>query len=57
MLPDQSLVEIIEVANHPWFLACQFHPEFISRPYEPHPLFVDFIYAAQQRMMANKKAR
>jgi len=50
-LPDDSLVEIIEVANHPWFLACQFHPEFLSRPYEPHPLFVDFVHAAKKRMV------
>jgi|UPI000371C78B CTP synthase len=51
-LPDDSLVEIIEVANHPWFLACQFHPEFLSRPYKPHPLFVDFVAAAKERMQA-----
>lgn len=40
---DNSLVEIIELANHPWFVACQFHPEFKSRPNRPHPLFRDFI--------------
>jgi CTP synthase len=38
--PDGQLVEIVEVADHPWFLGCQFHPEFKSRPMEPHPLFV-----------------
>ncbi len=48
-LPDDSLVEIIEVRQHPWFLACQFHPEFLSRPYKPHPLFVDFVAAAKAR--------
>jgi CTP synthase len=41
-----DLVEIVEVANHPWFLGCQFHPEFKSRPMLPHPLFVAFIGAA-----------
>jgi len=55
-LPDDSLVEIVEVADHPWFLACQFHPEFLSRPYKPHPLFVDFVGAAKQRMKGAKRA-
>ena len=44
--PQGQLVEIIELANHPWFLGCQFHPEFKSRPFEPHPLFNKFIEAA-----------
>ena len=44
--PDGELVEIIEVEDHPWFLGCQFHPEFKSRPTEPHPLFKAFIGAA-----------
>jgi CTP synthase len=44
--PDGRLVEIVEIADHPWFLGCQFHPEFKSRPLEPHPLFRDFIGAA-----------
>jgi CTP synthase len=43
--PDNKLVEIIEVKNHPWFVGVQFHPEFKSRPYRPHPLFRDFIGA------------
>lgn len=43
--PDDKLVEIIELADHPWFVACQFHPEFKSRPNRPHPLFRDFIGA------------
>ncbi|MDQ6963819.1 MAG: CTP synthase [Mariprofundales bacterium] len=47
-LPDDSLVEIVEVADHPWFVACQFHPEFLSRPYDPHPLFAAFIGASLQ---------
>ncbi|HID36409.1 MAG TPA: CTP synthase [Ghiorsea sp.] len=46
-LPDNSLVEMIEVKNHPWFVACQFHPEFKSRPYEAHPLFSGFVQAAK----------
>ena len=44
--PDDRPVEIIEVPGHPWFLGCQFHPEFQSRPLAPHPLFRDFIGAA-----------
>ncbi len=45
--PDRIFVEVIELADHPWFLACQFHPEFKSRPYEPHPIFKSFIDAAK----------
>jgi CTP synthase len=41
--PDRNLVEIIEIPDHPWFLGCQFHPEFKSRPMDPHPLFRAFI--------------
>ncbi|MEK7238483.1 MAG: CTP synthase, partial [Nitrospirota bacterium] len=44
--PDGELVEIIEIENHPWFFGCQFHPEFKSRPLEPHPVFSAFIAAA-----------
>jgi CTP synthase len=44
--PDQELVELVEIADHPWFVGCQFHPEFKSRPMNPHPLFRDFIRAA-----------
>jgi CTP synthase len=43
--PNGELVEIIELKDHPWFLGCQFHPEFKSRPMTPHPLFRDFIGA------------
>jgi len=46
-LPDNSLVEIVEMNDHPWFVACQFHPEFLSRPYAPHPLFAAFVAAAK----------
>jgi CTP synthase len=44
--PDRIFVEVIELPDHPWFLACQFHPEFKSRPYDPHPIFKSFIGAA-----------
>ena len=53
--PDESLVEIIELADHPWFVACQFHPEFKSRPFDCHPLFKGFIRAAQQRRAETHK--
>jgi CTP synthase len=46
--PDRNFVEMVEVPDHPWFLACQFHPEFRSKPLRPHPLFVSFIQAASQ---------
>ncbi|MBU2566180.1 CTP synthase [Patescibacteria group bacterium] len=44
--PDDSLVEIVEWKNHPFFIAAQFHPEFLSRPFDPHPLFLGFIKAS-----------
>ena len=47
--PDDRLVEIVEHPGHPWFLACQFHPEFRSTPFEPHPLFRSFVGAAVRR--------
>ncbi len=47
--PDNRLVEIIELPDHPWFIGCQFHPEFISRPERPHPLFQAFVQAALGR--------
>ncbi len=47
--PDDRLVEIVELKNHPWFLATQFHPEFTSRPHHPHPLFSAFVGAALRR--------
>lgn len=43
--PESDLVEIVELEDHPWFLGCQFHPEFKSRPMEPHPLFESFVGA------------
>ncbi|HEV2131987.1 MAG TPA: gamma-glutamyl-gamma-aminobutyrate hydrolase family protein, partial [Longimicrobiaceae bacterium] len=47
--PDGNLVEMIELPEHPWFLATQFHPELKSRPLRPHPLFASFIAAALER--------
>jgi CTP synthase len=44
--PSGDLVEIVELKDHPWYLGCQFHPEFKSRPMNPHPLFREFIKAA-----------
>jgi len=46
--PDGRLAEIVEIKGHPWYLGCQFHPEFKSRPTSPHPLFARFIEAAQK---------
>ena len=53
---DQSLVEIIEVENHPWFVACQFHPEFTSTPRGGHPLFLNFVKAALTEKTKRAKA-
>ena len=47
--PDNRLPEIIELKKHPWFIGVQFHPEFKSRPFNPHPLFSSFIKAAKKR--------
>jgi CTP synthase len=54
--PDGGLVEMIELADHPWFLATQFHPEFKSRPTDCHPLFKGFIRAAVQHKAARRDA-
>jgi CTP synthase len=48
----RELVEIVELPDHPWFLAVQFHPELKSRPHDPHPLFRDFVRAALERRRA-----
>jgi len=51
--PDGMLPEIIELKNHPWFIGVQFHPEFRSRPFTPHPLFTSFIKAAEKNKVRN----
>jgi CTP synthase len=51
--PDGQLVEIVELPSHPWFLGCQFHPEFKSRPLDPHPLFTAFIQAALAKRLGS----
>ena len=53
MSPDGKFVEMVELEDHPWFLGCQFHPEYKSKPTDPHPLFVSYIGAA----LAEKKRR
>jgi CTP synthase len=50
--PDDSLVEVIELPKHPFFIASQYHPEFLSKPNLPHPLFRGFIAAAHERLHA-----
>ena len=52
--PDGRLVEVVELEDHPWFVACQFHPEFKSTPFRPHPLFVAFVAAAGKRASAGR---
>ena len=51
MSPDGKFVEMVELPDHPWFLGCQFHPEYKSKPTDPHPLFVSYIRAALERHM------
>ncbi|HZS51899.1 MAG TPA: CTP synthase, partial [Bryobacterales bacterium] len=55
--PDKTYVEICELPDHPWFLGCQFHPEFQSRPLEPHPLFSAFIAASYENRRRRRQAR
>ncbi len=54
--PDRSLVEMVELRNHPYFVGCQFHPELKSRPMTPHPLFVRFVRAALERAQGRTRA-
>ena len=54
--PDRNLVEIIEIPDHPFFIASQFHPEFKSRPQRPHPMFKGLVNAAKRYMRESKKA-
>jgi CTP synthase len=53
--PDDNYIEIIEAPNHPWFLGCQFHPEFKSKPLEPHPLFAAFIGASLEHKLQKSR--
>ncbi|MBI5888647.1 MAG: CTP synthase [Deltaproteobacteria bacterium] len=55
--PDESLVEIMEYRHHPWFVACQFHPEFKSKPMQPHPLFRGFVKAVLTAKAETGKGR
>ena len=55
--PDGTYVEICELEDHPWYLGCQFHPEFKSKPFEPHPLFAAFAAAAYKNRGAGKSAK
>lgn len=52
MSPDGKLCEMVELTDHPWFLGCQFHPEFKSRPLQPHPLFASYVKAVVDRKVA-----
>jgi CTP synthase len=53
--PDENYVEIVEAPNHPWFLGCQFHPEFKSKPFDPHPLFAAFIGASLEHKLQKSR--
>ena len=55
--PDANLVEMVELPQHPWFVGVQFHPEFQSRPLEPHPLFASFISAALRARDERKSSK
>ena len=55
--PDGTYVEIVEIPDHPFFLGCQFHPEFKSKPLEPHPLFTSFIKAAYEHRVSRRQVR
>jgi len=55
--PDGKFVEIVERADHPWFVACQFHPEYKSRPLDPHPLFREFVAAAYRHRQSKRESR
>jgi CTP synthase len=55
--PDATYVEIVEIPEHPYFLGCQFHPEFKSKPLEPHPLFREFIGASYKNRVERKQSR
>jgi CTP synthase len=52
--PDGKFVEMVELEDHPWFLGCQFHPEYKSKPFDPHPLFVSYIRAAEEARLQKR---
>ena len=52
---ERDLVEMVELKDHPWFVGCQFHPEFKSKPMAPHPLFTSFVEACLQATLSKKK--
>ena len=54
--PDGTYVEIVEIPDHPWFLGCQFHPEFKSKPFDPHPLFKAFVGASYAQRKRHRRA-
>ena len=54
--PDKRLVEMVELRDHPFFVGCQFHPKFKSRPAAPHPLFARFVRTALERQLSRSKA-
>ena len=55
--PDKRLVEMVELPEHPYFVGCQFHPEFKSRPQSPHPLFQSFVAAALHARLGDRRRR
>ena len=57
--PDRKFVEMVELSReiHPWFVGCQFHPEYKSKPLSPHPLFVSFVSAAHENRLRQEAPR
>jgi CTP synthase len=55
--PDGTYVEIVELPDHPHFIGCQFHPEFKSKPLEPHPLFSSFVKASHENALRRREGR
>jgi len=55
--PDGTYVEIVEIPDHPYFLGCQFHPEFKSKPLEPHPLFSSFVKASYENRLKQRESK
>ena len=55
--PDGKLVEMVEYSEHPWFIGCQFHPEFKSKPMDSHPLFASYIRACLEYKLASQKTQ